>query len=153
MKTGYKVSDIMTVNPIKLDFDETVQTCAEVMAKHNVGSMIIMKKDKFAGILTEEDIVTKVVAKDLTSSKCQVNEIMTPLNDIISIEPNKDITEAIELMTENSVRRLPVMTGTKFHGLITSKDILKLQPDLFELVSTSFELREEKRKLDALDQD
>jgi len=153
MKTGYKVSDIMTVNPIKIDLNETIQSCAEVMEKNRVGSMIIMKGDKFAGIVTEEDMVTKVVVNDLNSSKYPISKIMTPVKDIVSIEPNKDITEAIEKMTEFNVRRLPVMTGNKLQGLITSKDILKIQPDLFELVVDTFELREEKRKLDTLDPD
>jgi len=153
MKTGYKVSDIMTANPIKLDADASAKDCAELMVKQGIGSVIIVKKDKFAGIITEEDLVHKIVLKDLVASTVPVNKIMTPLKDIISIEPDKDIHEAMVLMKESNIRRLPVMKGNVLHGLITSKDILRIQPDLFELVVDTFELREADRKLKFIDQD
>jgi predicted transcriptional regulator len=63
MRTGYKVYDIMTANPIKIDADASSQDCAELMVKHRIGSIIIVKKDKFVGIVTEEDLVHKIVLK------------------------------------------------------------------------------------------
>ncbi len=153
MRTGYKVYDIMTANPIKIDADASSQDCAELMVKHRIGSIIIVKKDKFVGIVTEEDLVHKIVLKDLVASSVPINKIMTPLKDIISIEPDKDIHEAMVVMKENEIRRLPVMKGKVLHGLITSKDILRVQPDLFELVADTFELREEDRKLKFIDRD
>ena len=153
MKTGYRVSDIMTANPIKMDADESAKDCAALMAKHGVGSTIIVKKDKFVGIVTEEDLVHKIVLKDLAASAVPVNKIMTPLKDIISIEPDKDVHDALVVMKENDIRRLPVMKGNTLHGLITSKDILRIQPDLFELVVDTFELREADRKLKFADRD
>jgi signal-transduction protein with cAMP-binding, CBS, and nucleotidyltransferase domain len=151
MRTGYKVSDIMTENPVKINASSDVQECAALMEKKGVGSLIVMKGAKFAGILTDEDIISKVVKKDILPSKITVEKIMTPLKDIISIEPGKDIYDALVIMKENDIRRLPVMTGRKFHGLITNKDILKIQPDLFDLFVDTLELREEKRKLDLLE--
>jgi CBS domain-containing protein len=147
MNTGYKVSDIMTANPIKLDADASAQDCAELMSKNEIGSIIIVKKDKFVGIITEEDLVNRIVLKDLIASKIPARSVMTPLKDIVSIEPDKDIHEAMVVMKENDVRRLPVMKGNSLQGLITSKDILRIEPDLFELVVDTFELREADRKL------
>ncbi|MFA6072549.1 MAG: CBS domain-containing protein [Candidatus Woesearchaeota archaeon] len=151
MKTGYKISDIMTASPIKIDYDATVKECAELMTKKEVGSLLIFKNTKFIGIMTEEDIITKVVKNDLLPSKIRVINIMTPLKDIISIEPNKDIYDALTLMKENNIRRLPVMIKDKLQGLITFKDIMRIQPDLFDMIVDSFELKEEKRKLQFLD--
>ncbi len=151
MKTGYKVSDIMTASPIKIESDSNVQQCAEIMTKQNVGSLIVMKKGKFIGFLTDEDIIHKVVLKDVLPSKITVDKIMTPLKDIVSIEPDKDIYDALAMMKENDVRRLPVMKSNNLHGLITNKDILRIQPDLFDLVADTLDLREEKRKLNLLD--
>jgi signal-transduction protein with cAMP-binding, CBS, and nucleotidyltransferase domain len=151
MRTGYKVSDIMTANPVKIEADSNVQRCAELMKKQDVGSLIVVKNSKFAGILTEQDIIIKVVLKDTLPSKITVEKIMTPLKDIISIEPNKDIYDALVLMKENDLKRLPVMTGKTLNGLITNKDILRIQPDLFDLIVDTLDLREEKRKLDLLD--
>jgi CBS domain-containing protein len=151
MRTGYKVSDIMTASPIKIEADSTMQQCAEIMKKHDVGSLIVVKNSKFAGILTDQDIIFKVVLKDTLPSKITVEKIMTPLKDIISIEPDKDIYDALVLMKENDLKRLPVMKGKTLHGLITNKDILRIQPDLFDLIVDTLDLREEKRKLDLLD--
>lgn len=153
MRTGYKVSDIMTANPIKIGEDASAKDCAELMAKHGIGSIIIVKKDKFVGIVTEEDLVHKIVMKDLAASAVPVKKIMTPLKDIISIEPDKDVHDALVVMKENEIRRLPVMKGNSLHGLITSKDILRIQPDLFELVVDTFELREADRKLKFADRE
>ncbi|MGV8169140.1 MAG: cyclic nucleotide-binding/CBS domain-containing protein [Candidatus Nanoarchaeia archaeon] len=153
MRTGYKVSDIMTVNPVKIDSEASVKECAELMTKKEVGSLLIVKGAKFSGILTEEDVIIKVVAKDILPSKIKAREIMTPLKDIISIEPDKDIYDALVLMKESDVRRLPVMMKDKLQGIITMKDIMRIQPDLFDLVVDSYDLREEKRKLQLLDQD
>lgn len=151
MKTGYKVSDLMTASPIKLDILSTAKDCAEIMEKNDVGSVLITKNNKLAGIVTEEDLVKKVVKNDLIASKVPIVKIMTSVKDIISIEPNKDIHDALVVMKENDIRRLPVMTKNELHGLITSKDILKIQPDLFELLADTFELRESKRKLNLLE--
>lgn len=153
MRTGYKVLDIMTASPVKIDADQSAKDCAELMAKHGIGSIIIVRKDKFVGIVTEEDLVHKIVMKDLVASVIPVNKIMTPLKDIISIEPDKDVHDALVVMKENEIRRLPVMKGNILHGLITSKDILRIQPDLFELVVDTFELREADRKLKFADRD
>jgi signal-transduction protein with cAMP-binding, CBS, and nucleotidyltransferase domain len=146
MKTGYKVSDIMTANPIKIDEEETVQRCAERMVENGLGSIIVVKKDKFVGIVTEEDLVQKIVLKDIVASTLKVKKIMTPLKDIISIEPDKDLHDAMIMMKEYDMRRLPVVKGNTLQGLITTKDILRIQPDLFELVVDTYELREMDRK-------
>jgi CBS domain-containing protein len=153
MKTGYKVYDLMTVNPVKVDSDDSTRDCAELMKKKAVGSLLVMKGNNFLGIVTDDDIIVKVVAKDLVPSKIKVKDIMTPKKNIISIEPDKDIYDALVMMKEEDVRRLPVMTKDKLQGLITFKDIMRIQPDLFDTVSDSFELREQKRKLQLLDQE
>jgi CBS domain-containing protein len=153
MNTGYKVADIMTTNPVKIDAEASVQECAQVMSNHGIGSLIVLKNGKFAGLVTEEDLVAKIVLKDLVASKVKVHKIMTPLKDIISITPDKDIQEAVIVMKENEIRRLPVMRHKVLYGLITSKDILRIQPDLFDLIVDSYDLRESDRKLRFLDQD
>jgi signal-transduction protein with cAMP-binding, CBS, and nucleotidyltransferase domain len=65
---------------------------------------------------------------------------------LITISPEKDIFEAITVMRDNNIRHLPVMQDGKFYGLVTTKDILKIEPDLFELMVDRIELKEEKRK-------
>jgi len=152
METGYKISDIMINNPIKIKQGETAQASAKVMKQHNVGSLLVMEKDELVGIITERDLVTKIVCNGKDAKLLKVKDIMTVAKDMITADPGMDIYSAMMLMKENEVRRLPVMSKGKLVGLVTAKDILKIQPELFDLVVESYELKEEERKLNLLDQ-
>jgi CBS domain-containing protein len=147
MKTGYIVMDIMTTNPVKITPNETIMQCAKTMKDNSVGSLLVMNKEQFTGIITERDIVTKVVALNKNLEKTFVREMMTPLKDIVSIEPRKDIYEAMVLMKEYDVRRLPVMEKGVLKGFITVKDIVKIEPTLFELLLGNLDMRESERKM------
>ena len=74
----------------------------------------------------------------------KVNDIME--SDIKTITPEKDIFEALILMKEFNIRHLPVVDGSKMIGLLTLKDILKIEHQLFDLLVEKFELKEESRK-------
>ena len=147
MKTGYLVADIMTNNPIKVDGKLSVKECAEVMKNNDVGSVLIMKGNELLGIVTEKDIVFKVTVNNEDASKTTAYEIMTPKNNMTIIEPNKDIYDALIVMKENKVRRLPVLSQGNLMGLITVNDILKIEPDLFDIMVERISLREEERKM------
>ncbi len=150
MKTGYKAIDIMTTRPITAKPSITVKECADLMTKHAVGSIIIVEGKDLKGIVSKKDIVSKIVSMNKDASKTKVNEIMTPAKKMVTISPGIDIYEAMILMKENDVKRLPVMDDGKLLGLITSKDILKIEPALFDLLVENIRLREEDRKLQSL---
>ena len=147
MKTGYTVMDLMTTNPIKAQEDFPVNKIAKLMKEKGVGSVLIMKDDKLAGILTEKDIVLKVTAENLKAAETPAKDIMTPAKELIAIEAEKDVYDAINVMKENEIRRLPVMSDGKLKGLITLKDILKIEPTLFDLIVEKIRIKEEDRKL------
>lgn len=144
MKTGYKVVDAMTVNPIIIGIDISVEDCAKVMEKKHVGALLIGDKDNIKGIITEQDIVRKIIGKGMNPLDKKVNEFME--TKLMKIEPEKDIFDALVIMKDENIRHLPVFDGDKFSGLLTLKDILKIQPSLFDFMVEKFELREEKRK-------
>ncbi len=151
MDTGYKVSDIMTINPICISESESVKSAAESMKSNKVGSLLVMSGSNLKGIITERDLVVKVVCFGKDPNKLLVKEVMTLTKDIITIDPGRDIYSAMMIMKENEVRRLPVMSKGKVVGLITAKDILKIQPELFDLVVESYEIKEQERKFQILD--
>lgn len=128
----YLVVDIMTTTPVSIQEINTVKDAAKLMALKEVGSLIVLKKDDFAGIVTEQDLVIKVVSKGLDPAKVKIKEIMTPENNIISIEPGRSVYTAMNLMNQNDVRRLPVIENDKLQGIITMKDIFGIEPDLLE---------------------
>ena len=142
MKTGFKVADAMTINPISVSPDISLIECAKIMSEKHVGA-IVVKDWNSLGILTEQDIVRKAVAKGL-----DVNNNIKGLveKDLFTISPINDIYDAMIKMRDNNIRHLPVVADNEMVGLLTIKDILKIEPQLFDLIVEKFELREESRK-------
>ncbi|MBN1156323.1 CBS domain-containing protein [Candidatus Woesearchaeota archaeon] len=144
MKTGYKVCDAMTRSPVSIDDNVTLEQCARMMEKNHVGALLVKDNGKLLGLLTEQDIVRKAIAKGMVPGRTKVKNIM--VTRVKTIAPEKDIYDALTVMRNMNIRHLPVIDGTKMIGLLTLKDILKIQPQLFELMVEKFELREEENK-------
>ena len=144
MKLGIQVADAMTINPVSIGLDITLAECARVMSKNHVGAVVIKDNNLSLGILTEQDIVRKAVAKGVNANETKVRVLMA--KKLITVKPSEDIYEAIVKMRNNNIRHLPVVENGRMLGLLTIKDILKIEPQLFELIVEKFELREESRK-------
>jgi len=144
LKTGVKIADAMTTRPISVEPDKTIEECAQVMQNSHVGSLVILKGQRLAGIITEQDIVRKVIAKKLSPVKTKVKDAM--ITDLITADPADDIYDALVIMRDNNIRHLPVVHKGKLVGYLTIKDVLKIQPQLFEIIVEKFELREEQNK-------
>ncbi len=103
--------------------EDTVSGAAKLMRKNNVSSLLITEKDKYSGILTEKDIINKVVAEGLNPEDVKVGEIMsTPL---ITISHKESIEKAAKLMIRKEIRRLALMDGETVVGIITETDFTK----------------------------
>lgn len=144
MKTGYKIGEVMTQNPIKIGQTETLANAATLMHRHHVGALLVAEGDSLQGIITEQDIVRKAVAKGLDVNATPISEIM--VGNLHTSEPGHDIHDALKLMNSLNIRHLPVLEEGALTGLLTMKDVLKIEPQLFEMVSHTIELREEDRK-------
>lgn len=139
MKVGIPINDAMTRKPIIINVDTTVQECARMMRKKDIGSLLIKENNKIVGIITEQGLVHKIIAEG-KDPKIKIKDIM--IKDFVIISPEKDIYDALILMQEKDVRQLPVMDNGKLVGLITLKDILKIQPQLLEIFVEKLMLRE-----------
>ena len=138
MRTGVRIMDAMTKKPVCASPDISVQDAAKLMRKRHVGSLLITEKNKLLGVFTEHDIV-RMLAIDANIKKAKVSEFMN--QKIIAVDPNKDLYETMVLMNKENVRRLPVILNNKCIGIITLKDILKIQPTLLELMVDRIKLR------------
>ena len=143
MKTGIKVAEAMTTQPITTSKNTSIQECAKLMKKFDVGSILITEEDHVIGIVTEWDLTRKVIAEGM-EVEGSVKEIME--NIMMTAEPDMDLSEAIRMLNDNDIRHLPVVEDGKFIGLITLKDILRIEPQLFETVVEKIRVREEARK-------
>jgi len=150
METGIKVGDIMTRNFIYTSEDTNLRECAKLMVKKRVGSLIIKKEGKLNGILTEKDIIWAIVKK---SKKDLKNILAKDLmkRKVITIKPSADIIEAMDKYKTKKIRRLPVVENGNLIGVITIKDILRIDPGLFQMISQTLNIREETEKLEKRD--
>ena len=121
----------------------TVTESAKIMAKKHVGSLIISEHQTLRGIVTEGDIM-QAVAKNMNLNRTNVNRIMT--KRVVGINPSKDIYDALVVMKTRRVRWLPVLIDKHVIGLLTEKDILKVQPDLFDIAAQNIKIAEEEEK-------
>ena len=128
-----RVLDTMTRTPVVVGPEFTLEKSIKLMLKFNVGSLLIEENKILRGIVTEKDLVAKVILQGLNPKKTKISKIMSKV--LVTIEPSADILEAIKLMSKYEIRRLPVVDSLhKLQGLLTVNDILKVQPELFELI-------------------
>ena len=144
MKTGIKVGDIMTRNFIAVKSNSNLAECSKEMVNKKVGSLIIKEGQHLLGILTEKDVLRALVNKK-NLNKTEAKQVM--VKKPITIAPSKDIYEAMVKMRRGQVRWLPVVINGRVIGMITIKDILKIQPTLFDLAIQHFQIKEEEAKL------
>jgi len=129
----------MTKKPAFVTPQSTVIECTRLMLDKHVGSLLVKEDEKLLGFLTERDLV-RMISLGIDPRTTEVKRIMT--TRIITITPEKDIYEAILLMNKENLRRLPVILNGKVIGLITLRDILTIQPTLFELILDKISIRE-----------
>jgi len=144
MEIGIKVGDIMTRNFIFSNPGVSVLNAVKLMKKNRVGSLVISENNHLKGILTEKDILWALSKKkDLTGIK--IGDIMK--RKITTIKPSADIYKALSVMKKTKFRRLPVIVNKKVIGLLTLKDILRIEPELFEIVKENYVIKEQEMKI------
>jgi signal-transduction protein with cAMP-binding, CBS, and nucleotidyltransferase domain len=143
LETRVPVTEVMKHNPTMIGTDASVAMAAKVMCSEDVGSVIIIEDHSPIGIVTEEDINCKVVAKDLRPSTVRVNEIMsTPL---ITVSADKTAGDAAHMMVKHKVRRLPVVDATNtVIGILTVRDLLTVSSEVNDLMADLVEINREE---------
>ena len=136
MGSDLRVGDIMTKKVIVVPFGKTILDVAKYMKKNSIGSVIVVedKEGKHArGIITERDIVYKVLAKGSDPYKINAEDIMSkPLR---VVKPDTTIEEAAKAMRENRIKRLPVVNDdNELIGILSEGDIMKIFPVVVDLI-------------------
>jgi len=145
MKSGLWVVDAMTRKPVVASPEISIHDACELMERHDIHSLIVKEGDEVLGIVVETDIIRRGILEGYNPRRTPVSKVMT--KDIVTVSPSMDLFDVVQLMCDAEVRTVPVLDDGKMVGFITAKDILKLQPDLFENFVETFDLREEKRKI------
>lgn len=120
---SYRVKDYMSRDIVKLGVEASVLEASKIMLEQSIGYVIIMEKSQPIGIVTERDLVMKVMAEEKDPSKIRVSEIMsTPL---VTVDLNATVEDAVNTMAKHKIRRLPVIKGNTLCGIFTTLDLTK----------------------------
>jgi len=125
------VKEAMKTNLAIVKPTTSVLDAAKIMKKRKLGNILIVEKKRPIGILTESDILRKIVAEGKNAKDIQVKNVMS--TPVIVIDPYVTLEEAMKTMGKCNVRRLPVIENNELIGIITQKDISRISPILHEI--------------------
>ena len=115
------VRDAMTAEPRSIGASASVVEAARLMREQHIGSLPVTEDDRLVGMITDRDIATRVVAESAVPETTSVGDVYS--RDLISVEPNSDLDEALRLMARHQVRRLAVVENGRLVGMVAQADI------------------------------
>jgi CBS domain-containing protein len=122
------VQELMSSNPRAIAPDQTVVDAAKIMRDENVGIAPVTEGDRLVGTITDRDITIRVVAEAKDPSSTKVLDVAS--KDIVAVEPHQDLSEALRLMAQHQVRRLPVVEEDgRLVGILAQADVALASDD------------------------
>jgi CBS domain-containing protein len=118
-----QVKDVMVKDIITVEAEETAKKAAELMDKHNIGCLIVINFGNPIGIVTERDMLKKVVLERRDPGRVKVGNIMSA--PLITSHPQADIRDAVRLMNERRIKKLPVIEDGALIGLVSLTDVMR----------------------------
>jgi CBS domain-containing protein len=116
-----KTKEVWSISP-----KSTVFEALKIMGEKEIGALMVMdKKDKVVGIITERDYARKVILKGKSSRETLVSEIMTPAEKMYTVTPDTPVEDCMVLITGKRIRHVPVFDGGQYVGLISIGDVVK----------------------------
>lgn len=132
MTTRVLVRDIMNSPVISASPQHTIKDIATKMKEERIGSIVIMENEKAVGIVTDWDIVSNAVVKDVKPSEVKASDIMQTLH---TIEGEEGVTEAARVLRQHNIKRLGVVYKNRLVGIISASDVIAVTPDLVDVIS------------------
>jgi CBS domain-containing protein len=118
------IRDVMTENPCAIDGAKSVAYAAKMMRDEDVGVAPIVEGDKLIGVLTDRDIATRVVAEGKEPDQTTAREVAS--KNVVTIDPQQDLDEALRLMAQHQVRRIPVVEEDgRLVGVLAQADVAR----------------------------
>ncbi len=127
-----KVEDVMVKEVITVDEKSSVKEAADIMNKFEIGCLIVTKDGKANGILTERDLLKRVLSDAKNPKTTKVGTVMS--KPLIVVEPDMDLEEAAKLMFKLKIKKLPVVQEGRLMGLVTLTDLARFQPQMIRIL-------------------
>jgi signal-transduction protein with cAMP-binding, CBS, and nucleotidyltransferase domain len=133
MRPRMIVKDVMTSPVVITEEASPANKVAGLMLDNKVGCVIVVDKSGNAiGIVTERDLVVRVLAKNIVPASAKAKDFMT--SPLVTVDPEALVTDAARMMSKKDIRRLGVLYKSKLVGIVSSKDILDVMPELLEIM-------------------
>ncbi|GAA2944286.1 CBS domain-containing protein [Streptomyces enissocaesilis] len=123
-----QVREIMTSDLVAVGALTAVSEVAHRMREENIGAVLVTEGDRLCGLVTDRDLVVRVLAEGKDPGDTTVREACSP--DLVTVTPDDEVDRAIQLMREHSLRRLPVVEGATAVGIVSLGDLaIERDPD------------------------
>ena len=117
------VRDVMTAGPTAVSPSTPVREAARLMSKEDVGPLPVVEEERLVGIVTDRDLVIRVLAQDRNPESTTVGEVAS--KDVVTVQPDEDLDRALQLMAHNQIRRVPVVENERLVGILAQADIAR----------------------------
>jgi CBS domain-containing protein len=141
METKLAVRDVMTRTVVTATPDMSAAQAGKKMVENRVGSVIIVKEGRPVGIVTESDMVAKVIFKNVKPSSIKLEQLMS--KPLITTKSSDDVHEAVLMMAQKKIRRLPVIDGDELVGIITDADVIQVSSEINQILDNLIEMNRE----------
>ena len=126
-----RMRDVMVKQVITTRKDSTVEEAVKLMNEREIGCLIVTENNRPIGILTERDLLKRILVKSKDLKGMKVQDVMSM--PLISVEPNVQIGDASRLMFQKNIKKMPIVKKGELVGLVTLTDILRIQPQLIKM--------------------
>lgn len=134
VRTEVKVKDVMSSQVVTVQQKDSAEHVGKLMEKHKIGSVVVVdQKGNPVGIITERDLVRRIVSKNLLPREVQAKTIMS--SPIITTDSYMDISDAARRMSKLGIRRLVVLERGKLTGIVSDNDIVSITPELINIIA------------------
>ena len=132
-KISLRVSDVMVKEVVTIDEEASVKEAAEIMNKLEISSVIATRDGKSIGIITERDLLKRIVIEGKNAKKTKVKDIMS--SPLTVIKSDVQLDEAARLMFAKKIKKLPIIDQDKIIGLLSLTDIARCQPHMMKVLN------------------
>lgn len=134
------VKEIMSKPAVTIDHNKTAKAAGQLMRKKRMGFLVVTKRGKAIGILSDADMINKIIVNGASAQKTKVKELMS--SPLITISPEADVMDAIKKIKKSNIHRMPVVEKGKVVGVLSLSDIARSSPEMYYLL----EYRKEMKK-------
>ena len=131
-EVSLKVDDVMTMDVITIDENASVKEAADIMNQQGISCLIAVRKGKAIGIITERDLLKRVIVETKNAKKTKVREIMSSPLEVVA--PGTNLESALRLMFQKRIKKIAVVEKKRLLGLVSLTDIARCQPAIINML-------------------